>query len=185
MGLAIIEFLIAVEDALGVRIPEGDAEAIATPRLLVNFLHGQLPQSHENRCLSQRAFYRIRGALVDRFGLDPKALRPDTEVQRMLPEAISKRHWAEIGVAVGIPKRNWPRIRGGGWFARNFLDRQPRTLGDAARQVASASPRALKQPGEGWAWNEIATVVDRCLRDWTGIEDYSWDDRFIEELRME
>jgi hypothetical protein len=183
MGLDIVEFVMGVEDAVGVRIADKDAEAIITPRLLVDYLHARLPQSPESRCLTLRAFNRIRGALADRTGQPRSALRPGSELLAVLPPPDPQRAWEEIGWEVGDAK--WPRARGNGWWARIFLFNRPRTLGDAARHLAIINPRVLKPDGEGWSRPELEFMVAGQLRHHMAIESFSFDDRFAEELGMD
>ena len=44
MGLESTEFAIAVEKALGLSIPDGDFRGARTPRELVNYLIGRIPE---------------------------------------------------------------------------------------------------------------------------------------------
>ena len=44
MGLESTEFAIAVEKALGLSIPDGDFRGTRTPRELVNYLIGRIPE---------------------------------------------------------------------------------------------------------------------------------------------
>jgi hypothetical protein len=183
MGLDIVEFVMSVEEAVGVRIPDAVAVNITTPRLLIDYLHSQLAPSSESRCLSQRAFYRIRQGLVDRVGFLRASLRPDRELLALLPVSAAQEVWAGIGESLGVTR--WPRARGNGWFASIFLSSRPRTLGEAAKQVAAVSPAALKSTGEGWSRGEVAAVVDWHLRQNFGIREYSLDDRFVEDLGLD
>ena len=183
MGLDIVEFMLGVEEAVGVCIPDDVAARITTPRILVTYLHGHLLQDRGPRCLSQRAFYRIRGALADRLGVARATLRPGTELLAALPAANSRAVWAEVGESLGFPR--WPRARGGGWLARVFLHGRPRTLGEAAWHVATFSPSAVKPAGEGWSWGEVAAVVGGQMRHHFAIRAYSLDDRFIEDLGLD
>ena len=44
MGLEVVEFIIDVEQALGLSIPERDTSAIATPREFVDYICARLPE---------------------------------------------------------------------------------------------------------------------------------------------
>jgi len=183
MGLDIVEFVMGVEEAVGVPIPDDAAATLATPRMLINYLHGQLPKSSESRCLSQRAFYAVRRTMASRVGLPAAQLRPGTELLSVLPPANAQRAWAEVGESLGYPQL--PRARGGGWLARMFLLGRPRTLGEAARHVATFTPGAVKPPGEGWSWAEVAAVVDGQMRYHFAVRGYSLDDSFVEDLGVD
>ena len=183
MGLDIVEFVMDVESAVGLCIPNDVAPSLATPRHVIDYLHGRLPQSRETRCLSQRAFYTIRRDLKERLGLPRESLRPQTELLAVLPTRNAQAVWAEVGESLRFPR--WPSVRGGSWLARVFLHSRPRTLGDAARHVATFTPQTVKLPGEGWTWRELATVVDGLMRHHFAIREYSLDDRFVEELGLD
>jgi acyl carrier protein len=183
MGLDIVEFVMGAEEAFGVRIPDDVASSLATPRMLINYLHSRLPKSSVSGCLSQRAFYAVRRAMVQRLGLPRSQLCPDTELLAVLPPANAQAAWAEVGESLGASK--WPRARSGGWLARVFLHARPRTLGDAARHVATFTPCAVKQPGEGWSWGEVVAVVDGLMRYHFAIREYSLDDSFVEDLGLD
>ena len=173
MSLDIVEFVVGVEEAFGVRIPSDVAPTIFTPRHLAGYLQGLLPQSRVDRCLSQRAFYRIRHALVTRLRMPQSFLRPTTELLTVLPAPSV---WAEIGKSLGCPR--WPGVRAGSWLARTFQQVGPRTLGEAARYVSTVTPRALKSEGEGWSRREVITVIDGQIRRHFGVNEYSPDDKF-------
>jgi hypothetical protein len=183
MGLDTVEFAMGVEQAIGIPIPDDVAATIRTPRHLIEYLHSQLPQSRESRCLSQRAFYRLRQAVADRLGPLAVRYRPATEILSVFPASTAQADWAAIGDLLGYS--GWTRARGNGWLARTFSRDQPRTLGEAARHIAGSSPVFLKQAGEGWSSDEMAAVIAWQLRHHFGIQDYSLDDKFVEDLGLD
>jgi hypothetical protein len=183
MGLDIVEFFMSVEESFDLRIPDEAAVSLTTSRRLIDFLYSQLPQSTENRCLSQHAFYALRGALSERLGLNRSLLRPRTELHAILPRENPNASW--VGVGETLDCTRWPRVRGRNWFGRIFQTSRPRTLGEAANYIAIHSPRTVKSSGEGWSWGEVAWVVDQLLYCHFGVRDYSLDDRFIEDLRLD
>src|SRR3954466_4666726 len=97
MGLDIVEFIIAVEGAFGLDIPDHDAARLETPRHLIDYLAARLPVSEQRdtACLSQRAFYRGGGAAARRFGVDRKELLPRTTLRAMMGER--HREWKAFG----------------------------------------------------------------------------------------
>jgi hypothetical protein len=183
MGLDIVELIMDAEEAFGVRIPDNVAATLTTPRTLIDYVHSQLPKSSEPRCLSQTAFYAIRQAMVQRIGLSRSQLRPATELLAVLPLANAQAVWSGVGESLGNPK--WPRARGGSWLARVFLPLRLRTLGEAARHVATFSPGAVKPTGEGWSWDEVAAVIEGLMCYHFGIRDYSVDDSFVADLGLD
>ena len=80
MGLDIVEYVTAVEEFFDVRMPDAELREVRTPRDLAEVVQRQLPSKPTSYgCLSQRAFYRVRRAVVDAEpNLERRALRPDT-----------------------------------------------------------------------------------------------------------
>jgi hypothetical protein len=183
MGLDIVEFVMGLEEAFGVRVPDDIAATLTTPRTLIDYVHSQLPKGDERRCLSQKAFYAIRQAMIQRIGLSRSQLRPATELLAVLPLADAQAVWSDVGESLGNPR--WPRAPGSSWLARVFLPLRPRTVGEAARHVATFSPVAVKTPSEGWSWDEVAAVIEGLMSHHFGIRDYSVDDRFVADLGLD
>lgn len=183
MGLDIVEFVMGVEEAIGVRIPNDTAATLTTPRKLINHLHSQLPHDHGSRCLCLRAFYRIRHALCIRLGLPKAKIRPNTELPAVLPHTDVQDIWAEVGQSLGISR--WPRVRGGSGLAGVFLHSRPRTMGEAARHIVTFFPAVLKPTSEAWSWREVASVVDGQMCYYFAIQNYSLDDYFVDDLGLD
>jgi hypothetical protein len=59
MGLDLVEFAFAVENAFGLYIPDPEAADLVTPELLVDYLVKRLPPADTRQHLDQVAFYRI------------------------------------------------------------------------------------------------------------------------------
>jgi hypothetical protein len=182
MGLDVVEFVMGVEAAFELAIPDDVAATLLTPRMLIDYIHGQLEQSRGSRCLSQRAFYAVRRTLCARFGLPRDSLHPTTEIRTLQPLRDDRGAWAEVGRTLGYEW--WPSPRGDGWFARLFQAHRPRTLGDLAVQLSTFAPGALKPPGEGWSWLEVRQVIDGLMCELFAIREYSLDDNFLDDLGL-
>jgi hypothetical protein len=182
MGLDVVAFVMDIEAVFELAIPDEVAETLLTPRMLIDYLHGELPRSRVSRCLSQRAFYAVRRALCERFGLPRHSLCPTTEIRTLQPLRDDGGAWAEVGRTLGYEW--WPRPRGDGWFARMFLSHRPHTLGELAFQLATFTPGALKPPGEGWSWQEVLQVVDGLMWEHFAIREYALDDNFVDDLGL-
>ena len=86
MGLDIVEFVMEVEEAFALRIPDSVAEKILTPRMLIDYVYSQTIDPRKVGCLSQRAFYAVRRQLCERLDLPRSALRPTTDLLAVLPQ---------------------------------------------------------------------------------------------------
>jgi hypothetical protein len=182
MGLDIVEFVMAVEDSFETRIPDRDAEKLTTPRKLIDYLHGQLPQALTTSCLSQRAYYILRREVRFQIQRDDVRLRPSTKFDDILSENDAKEAWHQIGDR--LRAKNWSSARPGRWLSW-LIGPKILTLGDAGEYLATYSASRLKRTGEGWTWNEVAWVTDRIMRDHLAINEYSLDDRFVQELGLD
>lgn len=101
MGLAGVELILATEEEFGVRIADGDAANLLTPRQLaahVCLLLGQAAKKTA-RCLSQAAFYRIRRTLCADFGATRDAIHPETPLAPYLDSAPRQR-WRQLRQAL-------------------------------------------------------------------------------------
>lgn len=179
MGLDIVEFIVAVEDAFELVIPNAVAERLTTPRRLIDYLTACLPPALDDTCLSQRAFYNLRDALHRRLGLRHEAWRPSTSLFHILPESDRDQLWRQIGY--DMRARHWPRVGKPGWFERPTAPRLSH-LGEVASFLAERASSSLKRAGEGWTRNQVAGVIRRLLWSELRIDEYSEDDRFVQDL---
>jgi hypothetical protein len=96
MGMDIVEFVMAVEDRFGLRIPNDVAATLTTPRV-INYIYGVGPRQQGPQCVTQRCFYAVRRALSERLKLPRSVLRPKTSLRAVLPAQNADDIWAEIG----------------------------------------------------------------------------------------
>jgi acyl carrier protein len=115
MGLDTVELLIEVEECFGVAITDESAAQLTTPRQLAShvakLLAAQSPEGRSakaNTCLSQRAFYRLRRALIAETGLSRNALRPDTPLAEVFPDQ-RRAAWRRLRRALASP--DLPRLK--------------------------------------------------------------------------
>ena len=178
MGLDLVEFVMEVEEAFDVRIPDRDLERITTPRILIDYLHRRMGYAAAS-CPTQKAFYAVRRVLRNELGNPALSVRPGTSLAEVLPEPERRRVWSEVGRALDIP--GWPRAGPGTWFGNLFV-RRVRTVGDAARYAARHLTVRKKPPARAWSRDEIHCVVDRIILEHFAIPGYSLDDRFVEDF---
>ena len=184
MGLDLIEYTLALEDAFGVDIPEADARAILTPRDLVNFLTTRLPTGGEGGCLAQRAFYCLRRELMKAGGAGRAVPSLDTPVFAVLPPPDQGVAWEQVRARLGIGGK--VRAWGESWWGR-LLGEGPATLRTAADAWAAYYPRTLKPAGEPWSTSQLVEVVVRLLRHECGVDmsKYTLDSRFVQDMALQ
>ncbi|MGV3517288.1 acyl carrier protein [Luteitalea sp.] len=177
MGLDLVEFVMATEDAFGLAIPDSDAAGLTTPGLLVEYLEGRLPAG-PSPCLEQRAFYLVRRSGMTVLAHPRHACRPETPWRSLLPKTGTATAWRDLGTALNASA--WPRL----WPWQSAPTGQG-TVGDNARRVTTLHAVQLLRAGEGWSRPKIQAVVTGVLRQQLGIEHFGWDDRFVDELRID
>lgn len=175
MGLDLIEFTLAVEDAFGVSIPDADLVTMDTPRRVIDYLVERLPSAAYAVCLEQRAVYRLRDGAVRAFGLKRERVRVDTRWEELLGSIDRRRNWSLLQDAVAMP--SWPRLLPWGTFSGNA-----RTVGATARYLAAYAPGALRQSSEGWTRSAIARVIAALMGYELAVMEFTEDSRFVADL---
>jgi hypothetical protein len=172
MGLDVVEFIMAVEDAFGLAIPDAEAERLTTPGRVIDYLAARLPAGgpETGACLSQRAFHKLRRATCARTGVDRQAVRADTPLGAVFAGAEGQRAWQDVQIEVGAA--HWPRLG-----PKPLFDRAPAphldTFGEAAAFLGTRCPVAVQEDGPGWTRLQIANVVRRLIREEFAIEEYT------------
>jgi hypothetical protein len=108
MGLDLVEFTFAVENAFGLYLPEPEVAELVTPGLLVDYLVKRLPPADAPQCLDQIAFHRIRKGVMLAFDRPRSAIRPDSLWESLIPPKTRRHSWQLLGHAVGVPA--WPKL---------------------------------------------------------------------------
>lgn len=98
-----LELLMELEDIFDMRIPDKEMRALRT---LGQFRKAVLSRVHASatthRCVTQRAFYRLRGILADLAHRDPAQIRPDTPTEELIPRQNRRGQWKELGRQTGL-----------------------------------------------------------------------------------
>ena len=178
MGLDLVEFTIAVEDAFQISIPDRDAADLRTPGRLVDYLLDRLTPAGAPVCLDQRAFYTLRGAATRVLDQPRSAFHPNTRWDDLIPARKRRPYWRLLHHATGTSK--WPGLTLWGSFPKRTS-----TVGGTARYLATYTPGALKGSAPSWTRAEIEQVVNRLMADELGITNFRWDQRFVQDLGLD
>ena len=114
MGLDIVEFVMDVEEAFGIYIPDDVAAELHTAGDLRDYLREVRGQAPDSGCLSSSRFYRLRRALCEQTGLDRREIAPGTSLESLLPRHGRRRRWYDLQVAA-LPLR-LPRLAPPSWW---------------------------------------------------------------------
>ena len=182
MGLDSVEFVMALEDAFELAIPDAAARAMATPRHVINYLSTCVPMREGSACIAQHAFYRLRQLTRAELGLSRDVVRPSTPLAPLFPAGTRSAEWKAIQTRLGA--NHWPQIG-----RRRILERplSPHvdTFAKLTEFCVARVPMAVKGPGERWTRTEIAQVVGALMREELGIERDSEDSRLVEDLGVD
>jgi acyl carrier protein len=177
MGLDGVEFVMAVEEAFGLAIPDEDAQKLFTPGDIVQYLEARLSLG-ATACLEQRAFHALRRAGVGVLDRPRSAFRPSTPWDSVLPSGKRREAWKQLHQAVGVSP--WPRS-----WVLGSLPRDQVTVGDTARYLATYAAAALQPPDGGWSRTQIEQIVTRLISEQLGINEFAWHARFVDDLGVD
>ena len=178
MGLDLVEFAFAVENAFGLYLPEPEVAELVTPGLLVDYLVKRLPPADTPQCLDQVAFHRIRKGVMLAFDQPRSAIRPDTLWASLIPPKARRHSWELLGHAVGVPA--WPKLS----VWRPFSG-DTETVGRTARFIATRCPGAIKGSSQTWTREEIVEVITRLMADELGVTRFNMTDHFVRDLKLD
>jgi len=176
VGLDLVEFTLAVEDAFQIAIPDEDAERILTPGQVVDYVVARLGEAEDRVCLEQRAFYRLRRAAMRVFQVTRHRVHPSTPWVELLPARYFRRNWHLLHEATGTPQ--WPRLSLFGRVRKNAT-----TVGDVAQYLATYAPAALRE-AKGLRRPDIEKTIARLMEDQFGITSFGWDQQFVRDLKL-
>lgn len=167
MGLDIVEYVMAVEEAFEIDVPDADAVSLDTPAKLIDYVCARLGESPDGPPLVQTAFYWLRRALAEELCVTRSAIRPATTI-RELTERPEDDVWKAVAGRLAVHPRFLTHSPAARWLAK--LVRMPgRRVGDLATQLAMSHPAAFKRGGEGWTRVQITEVALRLLEHETGL----------------
>ncbi len=178
MGLDSVEFVMALEEAFGLYIPDVDAVSLTTPRKVIDYLEKRLAPAESPQCLDQMAFYSVRRAAMRVLEKPRGAFTPATRWDRIFHTKDHPRQWELVGQATGLPR--WPRLRLGGSVPSDV-----QTIGGTARFLAAKCPSAVKGRAPTWTNAEITQVVTRLMDTELGITTFGLDDGFVDDLGVD
>ena|SRR5688572_1101233 len=178
MGLDSVEFVLGVEEAFQLAIPDADAERMLTPRDVVEYISARLGPVSSRVCLEQRAFYRLRRAVVRVFGVPRSQVLPTTRWEDLLPPGDRKHHWLLVHQATGTPQ--WPSLT----FWRHRFPSSVETVGGTAAHLAEVAAGALRGD-EGLTRDQIERTVRTLMREHLGVKEFDWNDQFVRDLNVD
>lgn len=100
MGLDGVELVMAVEEEFQIAISDSEAFECTTVRKLVELVHSRLRHTSKDPCPSQHSFYMARQKLIGLFHVQRKEVKPDTNLEEIIPRKKRKKLWKELTTAL-------------------------------------------------------------------------------------
>jgi acyl carrier protein len=100
MGLDVVALVMRTEDEFSITISDDEAAAAVTVGNLYRIVLAKLDVTPG--CLTSKAFYRTRRALVDALGIPRRSIRPSTRLSPLLPDDTRRTQWDRIRNALGL-----------------------------------------------------------------------------------
>jgi hypothetical protein len=173
MGMDTIEIVMGLEDAFGLAIPDEVAARLITPRMVLEHVAARVPVAQADGCLTQRTFYQLRRG-VRAAGVAESSLRPATPLRAFADRASWPGLWARVRAESG--EAGWPESVP--WHG--FWHDGPATMGQLTRHVAAALP-----VGPSWTRERMELALRAVVYDVTGIREFSMDDEFVRDMKLD
>lgn len=118
MGLDGLELILRVEDAFGINIPNEEASRIVTIGDMYQSILPKLRGNYSAQCLTARAFYRLRQALIGEGVATRSAVRPQTPLDQAVPPRTRRRLWPVLTRRLEL---KLPALRRPSWLTLGIL----------------------------------------------------------------
>lgn len=101
MGLEIVELVIRFEEAFGIAISDEVATRMTTPREVADYIETKVAVADGSACLSQQAFYFLRGGFSHRLHLPRNAFHPEVSLENLIPKQDRRQLWIQLQREMG------------------------------------------------------------------------------------
>jgi len=142
MGLDVVELVMRIEEEFSIDLPNEKLSCIRTVGDLYALVLSNL--GTKPSCLTSKAFYRTRRAMMDVLSLPRRSVRPSTPLETLLLPGLRIQRWNEIGAAINL---DFPRLRRRRrpetFFLKVDFELPVQTAGDLARMVLTMNYAAF------------------------------------------
>jgi len=124
MGLESAMFIIEVENAFGITIPNHISEKMYTVGEMYDFFWKKIKDINESKCLTQKVFYKLRNQFKEQLKLSEDIqIRPDTLIEDLLPVDDRLAIWDQMRKTSEFSLPNWRVYKPGQKFL--FVFKRP------------------------------------------------------------
>ena len=197
MGMEDVELIMRVEDRFQVSLSDEDAQKMLTVGDLHEWLLAKVCTAPDGPCLSSAAFYRIRKALIETCGTSRNAVKPDSDLEQLVPTEGRPERWEQLGSAIGCRLRPLrytgrprPGLLGKLWLNVEMVDpripRQCATVRDIVNELLATGFSTFVPPSGVWreddVWQILREEVSAVTAGYVPVEKITRESRFREDL---
>ena len=169
MGLDLIEYALAVEDAFELSIPDDEWALLTTPGKLIDYLSAHLRVGDAGPPLVQTAFYRLRRAVASELRIDRKTIAPTSTLRALAPQRSERELMHAVAARLGLAPRDLSHSPVLGALSQMRLV-SGRTLASVAQELAMRRPAKMKPSVSFWTRAQITEVTMRLLEHEVGVD---------------
>lgn len=114
MGLDAVVLVMAFEEGFGVSISDAEAEACVTPAMVIDVVFSKLKATDAKVCVSQRAFYLLRRAVMETLTVSRSVLSLDADLRSLVEQKKHPQFWNEVKGRLKV--RSWPPLARPTWI---------------------------------------------------------------------
>jgi acyl carrier protein len=96
MGLDLVELVLEVEKSFALKISDPDAATVRTVGDLIRFVRFRVGNPSRTACPTSQTFYRFRRELMDALPLARRQIRPDGDLEVLVPGNERRRVWTQL-----------------------------------------------------------------------------------------
>jgi hypothetical protein len=114
MGLDLVELVMAVEERFDITLSDDEAVAAETPGKLVDLIYRKLGQADPSGCLTRRAFFKVRKALMQSFECRRRQIAPSVRLEDLIPRPDRRARWQRLRSTLQMNR--WEPLRPPAWL---------------------------------------------------------------------
>jgi hypothetical protein len=168
--------VLETEKAFDLRISNSEAEAMATPAHIVDWVAARVPLEAESApCLSLATFHQLRRALVAATGLPRRTFSARTSIVSFATRDTWSALWNRVRDAAHRP--DWPDVR---WT--RFIHAPPRTLRSLVELILIEDLGTSPPPNGRWTRSRIEFTIRRIILLETGRSNFRLSANFVRDI---
>jgi acyl carrier protein len=161
LGLDFVEIILQIEESFAISLPDEEVQAVSTVGDLQRLVSAKLTGTDASACLSSLAFCRVRRGICEVWGLDRRAVRPETPIASFAGRGGLTRDWERLAEATQLVL---PALT---IFAR--IPGEQQTVGDLAHRVQALNLAHFRWLGAGIRERDVFRSLCEIIAEQVGL----------------